>query len=220
MQKLKLLNLLAVIVLTTASAAASPTITYEAGPVSVFTILDNFWYDGPAPIETKWEHLSMNKPYHRGHTGSEKVMLDDRIASSNLTALVDNLQLGKHTQVWVQNKNGTWHYQDRYGKPIWLNTKAFADDFEKQNGTGNNDDVINDPESHLASSNFELDPYWFDSVAVNLKRNWVVNGGRNQMEVDTADIVGYSPVVPAPSAILLGTLGVGLIGWLRTKRTL
>lgn len=222
MEKLKLLNLLAVVVLTTASAAASPTITYEADPVAVFTILDNFWYDGSAPIETQWEHLPMNNPYPGGHTAYEQALLDGRIAGSNLTVVVDDLDLGNSAHVWVQDKHGTWHYQDRYGRTMWLNTMAFSDDFGLQPGMGNNNDVINDPESHLTSSTFELAPYWLDSVAVNVKLNRVINGGMNQVEVETArlDIVAYSPVVPAPSAILLGTLGVGLIGWLRTKRTL
>lgn len=223
MKKLKkLLNPLAVVALMAATTAASPTISYESDPVTVFTILDNFWYDVSTPTETQWEHLPMNNPYPGGHTAYEQAQLDNRIAGSNLSVVVKDLDLGNSAHVWVQDKYGTWYYQNRYGKTMWLNTTAFADEFDFPPGVRKNNDLINHPGDHLTSSTFELDPYWLDNVAVNVKVNQVVNGRMNKMELETArlDIVAYSPVVPAPSAIILGTLGVGLVGWLRTKRSL
>ena len=60
------------------------------------------------------------------------------------------------------------------------------------------------------------------NMAVNTRLNWVVNGGLNQMEVETATVgvTAYAPVTPAPEAVLLGSLGIGIVGWLHRRKTL
>ena len=222
MKNLTLFSPLVIVILAAASAIAGPTITYESEPVEVFTVLDNFWWDGQAPIAVQWEHLPMDNPYPGSHLAYDQALEDGMVAGATLTVVVDDLDLGNSAHLWFQDKDGMWRYEDRYGNIMWLNTMTFADEFGLQEGLGNSGDIINEPGSHLTATTFDLDPYWLDGVAANVKLNWIVNGGLNQLEVETATlgITAYSPLAPAPSAILLSSIGIGIIGWLHRRKTL
>jgi len=62
--------------------------------------------------------------------------------------------------------------------------------------------------------------FWGVTSSVPFLKVWVTADGQSGVqETYTMDNMVYS-AIPAPGAILLGMFGTGLVGWLRSRRSL
>jgi hypothetical protein len=89
----------------------------------------------------------------------------------------------------------------------WNDTATLLDSFS---GVTDDGDPIGPETLYAGVGNSIYKLTWKDPV-----------GSNSQIKYDLASLNGITlEVIPAPGAILLGSIGVGFVGWLRRRRTL
>ena len=129
------------------------------------------------------------------------------VQNVTLTLQVDDLDANDWVKVYVKPAAGptqdTWTYLGE------LNPMSFSDQGHVIPGAD-----IYEP-GHMTITEFSLDPSWLNGLPVGVRLSGFFRNP-NQVEIETSTL-GVQ-LVPAPAAVLLGGIGLGVGGWWMRKR--
>jgi len=118
-------------------------------------------------------------------------------------------------------------YQGGWAELSWENFQVGSATFIYGGNAGNITVEARDKDGNVLDSYYQADTYWDQPAGPVTLWAGEFNSIQSLYWKDTSSTNDFAAldnisltIIPAPGAILLGSIGVGLVGWLRRKKTL
>ena len=195
----KILAAIAFIAMTTPAYAGVTTYTET---LDIYQLRSNF--DNYNPGDPDWVHANPSEAPGLLTPEEYEAAAVAGDVEATLTIQVEGLDLGDYVSVMIQDRYDNWH-----GLGL-LNTMDFYGGSSPLSGELAHDD-------YRTTTTFDLDPLWLDGLPVQIVLYGWFGSPANEIEIETSTL-SVAIHTPAPGALLLGSMGITLVGWLRRRR--